>query len=36
LRLALPKLRTWLNAVVEEQRRRGVRLFRNYSERDHG
>ncbi|MTH62008.1 plasmid mobilization relaxosome protein MobC [Paracoccus litorisediminis] len=36
LRLALPKLRTWLNAVVEEQRRRGVRLFRNYSERADG
>ena len=32
LRLSLPKLRTWLNAVVEEQRRRGVRLFRSFSE----
>ncbi|MBD9529057.1 hypothetical protein [Paracoccus sp. PAR01] len=36
LRLALPKLRTWLNAVVEEQRRRGVRLFRSYSESERG
>jgi len=36
LRLTLPKLRTWLNAVVEEQRRRGVRLFRSYSERVDG
>ncbi|WP_167620162.1 plasmid mobilization relaxosome protein MobC [Paracoccus ravus] len=36
LRLTLPKLRTWLSAVVEEQRRRGVRLFRNYSERADG
>ncbi|WP_170295281.1 plasmid mobilization relaxosome protein MobC [Paracoccus aestuariivivens] len=36
LRLTLPKLRTWLNAVVEEQRRRGVRLFRSYSERADG
>jgi len=36
LRLALPKLRTWLHAVVDEQRRRGVRLFRAFSEAGDG
>lgn len=32
LRLALPKMRTWLHAVVDEQRRRGVRLYRAFTE----
>lgn len=32
LRQALPGLRGWLNAVVDEQRRRGVRLFRAFIE----
>jgi len=36
LRLALPKLRTWLHAVVDEQRRRGVRLFRAFTEAGDG
>lgn len=32
LRQALPKVRTWLNAVVDEQRRRGIRLYRAFVE----
>jgi len=32
LRQALPGLRGWLNAVVDEQRRRGIRLFRAFIE----
>ncbi|SMP00180.1 ribbon-helix-helix domain-containing protein, partial [Paracoccus laeviglucosivorans] len=36
LRLALPKLRIWLNAVVDEQRRRGVRLYRAFTEAQDG
>lgn len=36
LRQALPKVRTWLNAVVDEQRRRGVRLYRSFAEKELG
>lgn len=32
VRQALPKVRTWLNAVVDEQRRRGIRLYRAFVE----
>ena len=36
LRQALPKVRTWLNAVVDEQRRRGIRLYRAFVEAENG
>ena len=36
LRQALPRLRTWLNGVVDEQRRRGIRLFRAFVEAERG
>ncbi len=36
LRHALPRLRTWLNGVVDEQRRRGIRLFRAFVEAERG
>ena len=36
LRQALPGLRTWLRAVVDENRRRGIRLFRAFMEAEHG
>lgn len=36
LRQALPRLRTWLNGVVDEQRRRGIRLFRTFVEAERG
>ncbi|WP_423209644.1 hypothetical protein [Paracoccus yeei] len=36
LRQALPRVRTWLNAVVDEQRRRGIRLFRAFVEAERG
>lgn len=32
LRSSLPRVRTYLHAVVEEQRRRGVRLFQRFAE----
>lgn len=32
LRAALPQIRTYLQAVVSEQRRRGIRLFRAFVE----
>ena len=32
LRLTMPKVRTFLQAVVAEQRRRGVRLFKAFVE----
>lgn len=35
LRQGLPRLRTYLQAVVEEQRRQGVRLFRKFAEDAH-
>lgn len=36
LRQALPNVRVWLQAVVDEQRRRGVRLFRKFVEAERG
>lgn len=36
LRQALPGLRTWLGAVVDESRRRGIRLFRAFLEAERG
>lgn len=36
LRQALPVLRTWLTAVVDESRRRGIRLFRAFTEAERG
>ncbi|OWJ90062.1 hypothetical protein CDV54_17050 [Paracoccus yeei] len=36
LRQALPGLRSWLGAVVDESRRRGIRLFRAFLEAERG
>lgn len=36
LRQALPGLRTWLGAVVDESRRRGIRLFQAFLEAERG
>lgn len=33
---SLPKVRTWLGAVVDEQRRRGIRLYRAFAEAESG
>ena len=36
LRQALPEMRSYLRAVVDEQRRRGIRLFAEFREAEHG
>lgn len=36
LRQALPEMRSYLRAVVDEQRRRGIRLFAEWQEAEHG
>lgn len=36
LRQALPEMRSYLRAVVDEQRRRGIRLFVDFREAEHG
>ena len=36
LRQALPEMRSWLRAVVDEQRRRGIRLFAAWREAEGG
>lgn len=36
LRQSLPEMRSWLRAVVDEQRRRGIRLFAAWKEAERG